>query len=51
MKVGDLVIDKELDELAIVAELWGELLYLRSLVDGSIYTVPRSEAREELEVI
>ena len=51
MKVGDLVLDKELGEIAIVIEVRNALYVVLNLVDGSVYPVPCGWASEELEVI
>ena len=51
MKVGDLVLDKELDELGIVVEIREPLYVVRSLVTGEAYPVPKRFIKEEMEVI
>ena len=51
IQVGDLVIDKELGELAIVIEIRNALIVVRSLETGCAYPVPCGLADEELEKI
>ena len=51
MKVGDLVLDKELDELGVVIEVREPLYVVRSLVTGEAYPVPKRFIKEEMEVI
>ena len=51
MKIGDLVLDKELNELGVVIELREQLYVVRSLVTGEPYPVPMCWSKEELEVL
>ena len=51
MKVGDLVLDKELGEVGIIVEVRNALYVVRNLVDGGVYPVPCGWAKDELEVI
>jgi hypothetical protein len=51
MQIGDLVLDKELDELGVVIEVRKELYVVRSLVTGEPYPVPVCWCDEELELI
>ena len=51
MRIGDLVLDKELDELGVVIEIREQLYVVRSLVTGEPYPVPMCWCDEELEVI
>ena len=51
MKVGDLVIDKELGELGIVIGLTIGIYMVRNLITGEAYPVPSAWASDELEVI
>ena len=51
MKVGDLVLDKELDELGVVIEIREQLYVVRSLVTGEAYPVPICWSKEEMEVV
>ena len=49
--VGDLVLDKELGELAVVIEIRNALYVVRSLETGCAYPVPCGWASDELEKI
>ena len=49
--VGDLVLDKELGELAVVIEIRNALYVVRNLINGEAYPVPCGWASEELEKI
>ncbi len=51
MQIGDLVLDKELDELAIVIEVRPALYVVRNLKTGETYPVPYGWAKDELEVL
>tara|TARA_Y100001937_G_scaffold42452_1_gene60134 strand:- start:11706 stop:11870 length:165 start_codon:yes stop_codon:yes gene_type:complete len=51
LQVGDLVLDKELGELAVVIEIRNALYVVRSLETGCAYPVPCGLADEELEKI
>ena len=51
MKVGDLVFDKELGELAIVTDTWNGVYTLAALIDGTVYVVACGLALDELEKI
>jgi len=51
IQVGDLVIDKELGELAVVIEIRPALYVVRNLITGEAYPVPCGWASEELEKI
>ena len=51
MKVGDLVLDKELNELGVVIEVRNKLYVVLSLVSGEAYPVPYCWSDYELEVI
>ena len=51
MNVGDLVLDKELGELAVIIEIRSALYVVRSLETGCVYPVPCGWATEELEKI
>ena len=49
--VGDLVLDKEFGELAVVIEIRNALYVVRSLETGCAYPVPCGWASDELEKI
>ena len=49
--IGDLVLDKELGELAIVTEIRNGSYTLTALSDGTVYVVACGFAPEELEKI
>ena len=49
--VGDLVLDKEFGELAVVIEIRNALYVVRSLKTGCAYPVPCGWASQELEKI
>ena len=49
--VGDLVLDKEFGELAVVIEIRPALYVVRSLKTGCAYPVPCGWASDELEKI
>ena len=51
MKIGDLGLDKELDELGVVIEIREQLYVVRSLVTGEVYPVPICWSEEEMEVV
>ena len=51
IEVGDLVIDKELGELAVVIEIRPALYVVRNLITGCVYPVPCGWASQELEKI
>tara|TARA_B100000700_G_C14507813_1_gene607171 strand:+ start:291 stop:449 length:159 start_codon:yes stop_codon:yes gene_type:complete len=51
MKIGDLVIDKELGEVGIVIEIRNALYVVYNLITGEAYPVPCGWAAEELEKI
>ena len=51
MQVGDLVLDKELDELGVVIEIREQLYVVRSLVTGDAYPVPFIWCEYEMEVV
>lgn len=51
MKLGDLVLDKELNEVGVVIEVKNQLYVVLSLVTGEAYPVPVCWSDEELEVI
>ncbi len=51
IQVGDLVMDKELGELAVVIEVRPALYVVRNLRTGEAYPVPCGWATEELEKI
>ena len=51
MKIGDLVLDKEHNEVCVVIEIRNKLYVVRSLVTGEAYPVPICWSDEELEVI
>ncbi len=51
IQVGDLVMDKELGELAVVIEIRPALYVVRNLITGEAYPVPCGWASEELEKI
>ena len=51
MKIGDLVMDKELGELAIITDIKNGSYALTALSDGTHYDVPCAFALEELEKI
>ena len=51
MRIGDLVLDKELDELGVVIEIREQLYVVRSLVTGEVYPVPICWSEEEMEVV
>ncbi len=51
IQVGDLVMDKELGELAVVIEIRPALYVVRNLITGEAYPVPCGWATEELEKI
>ena len=49
--VGDLVLDKEFGELAVVIEIRNACYVVRSLQTGCAYPVPCGWASQELEKI
>ena len=51
MKIGDLVLDKELNELGVVIEVRNQLYVVLSMVTGEAYPVPMCWSKEELEVL
>ncbi len=48
IQVGDLVMDKELGEQAVVIDIRNALYVLRSLQTGFVYPVPCGSATEQL---
>ena len=51
MKIGDLVLDKELNEVGVVIEVKTQLYVVLSLATGEAYPVPICWSDEELEII
>ncbi len=51
MKVGDLVFDKELKEIAVITDIRNGCIHAVCLIDGTGFVVACTFAKLELEVI